>query len=758
MVAPVNNNSQTLGRIARLLRVWNWRLFRIGRARIGKIKELAKWHSLKIVTSVTGGLAFISDFFRPMFDIAHWVALVAILATAFFAATMYWIQPERKSTQRMFARSFLCSWIFAIVFTCVTTAQLLVPENESATSRVLVPVRDLQEILFPIQKQVEQVAEDVSVIRESSERQEKTLTRVEESTDSIADDVAQIDSNMSVSLAVETLDRAVASKNGSMQGQNRAIETLLHTGYSFRNVEYSGIALRKANLANADFANAVLEGSDLSDANLSNAVFSGASFEFALLRKVRGPRADFSAAYLPYANLEGSDLTKADLSRANLYGADLRNVSLRAADLSGASLVGADLRGADLRGANLKNTVLFGAILDGAQLNGAIFDNTDIGSAVGIDLPSNLKAPQVCARNGSGYMRTKIIEATPSTRFDSGFAFEEIFTYTPRPVIPVESHFYNEECRDVSDEEMPVSDSPVFRQTIYGDHLGFRLPNDLLNSAGRRARFQKRLEEHEQLLKKHLDPAKFYRSIINKFDAQVQYIEDATRKLRPPAYDCLDSDTADILKTHYGFAESSTLHNPAFQRFSAEKARREFAKGNPDRTSHLIVSASFPGDVDIDPGSATPSWGYVFDESVTEEQVGGPIVAAYDEWRQHRLDVFDNEVALCIGTRKTDSQLPTDSSGGLVAKTVGEPSGLHHLVFFMGDFWVIDLRDKLDTEIQSALTTNLDYHGAPRNFDLNTRFEILLDIAGIEEHDVGQSWKIYEVDARIKEQRIRRIR
>ena len=84
---------------------------------------------------------------------------------------------------------------------------------------------------------------------------------------------------------------------------------------------------------------------------------------------VRG--ADLHEANLRGADLHEADLHEADLHEANLRGADLHEANLRGANLRGADLRGADLRGADLRGANLRGANLCGADLCGAELDKA---------------------------------------------------------------------------------------------------------------------------------------------------------------------------------------------------------------------------------------------------------------------------------------------------------------------------------------------------------------------------------------------------
>jgi uncharacterized protein YjbI with pentapeptide repeats len=91
---------------------------------------------------------------------------------------------------------------------------------------------------------------------------------------------------------------------------------------------------------------------DLAGKDLRNINFSGMSLR----------EADLSHTRLDGAFLRGVDLTDADLSDADLHGAHLEG-----AQLGGANLHNADFTDADVRGAQIENA----AMLDGVQLTNA---------------------------------------------------------------------------------------------------------------------------------------------------------------------------------------------------------------------------------------------------------------------------------------------------------------------------------------------------------------------------------------------------
>ena len=100
--------------------------------------------------------------------------------------------------------------------------------------------------------------------------------------------------SMDLGTATALLDRAVAAKDLSNQGQVEAVEALLVQGYDFVGRDLSGISLAGAELSGGVFGGAALVGTDLSE--------SGS----------RG--ADFTRADLSFANLNGADLTGANLN------------------------------------------------------------------------------------------------------------------------------------------------------------------------------------------------------------------------------------------------------------------------------------------------------------------------------------------------------------------------------------------------------------------------------------------------------------
>lgn len=139
--------------------------------------------------------------------------------------------------------------------------------------------------------------------------------------------------------------------------------------------------LQKANLSDASLQRAMLKEANLRKANLQWADLQEAQLQGANLFQSRLVCANFRGASLRLANLEAADLDKAELSGADLRVANLIQAQLRNADLQQGKLQGANLSKANLTGANLEGVNLQGANLRGANLFGANLQNANLQQA-----------------------------------------------------------------------------------------------------------------------------------------------------------------------------------------------------------------------------------------------------------------------------------------------------------------------------------------------------------------------------------------
>lgn len=180
-------------------------------------------------------------------------------------------------------------------------------------------------------------------------------------------------------------------------------------GRDFSGGNLAALALRNADLRDANLSRAFLDGVDASGADFTFANLAGASLvganlqranlTGAALSRVDARRANFAEAVLRGARIDAADLSAADLTAADLTAVSLTHTDLRdtliseqtrldpkwrlvwgiintpesvdslaGVDLRDANLSGVVLAGFDLQGADLRNTLLNGADLTGANL------------------------------------------------------------------------------------------------------------------------------------------------------------------------------------------------------------------------------------------------------------------------------------------------------------------------------------------------------------------------------------------------------
>src|SRR5215217_5575289 len=154
-----------------------------------------------------------------------------------------------------------------------------------------------------------------------------------------------------------------------------------------RNAVLDAADLRGAELRDADLSDAKLTATNLHSAQLGGADLRNAYLHAADLVRANLGEADLTGAYLHAANLHKVDLSGADLGKAILSDANLRNAvlidaDLRKADLRDADLRDADLSGADLRGANPAKAYLSAVNLHRANLSGGDLRDANLTNAI----------------------------------------------------------------------------------------------------------------------------------------------------------------------------------------------------------------------------------------------------------------------------------------------------------------------------------------------------------------------------------------
>lgn len=138
-------------------------------------------------------------------------------------------------------------------------------------------------------------------------------------------------------------------------------------GASLRAARLAGARLEAASLAGASLPGAVLDGARLQRATLDRAVFDGASFRGVNMRGASAVAARGIAAGFDGADLAAADFRDAILPAAIFTRADARGAVFAGAELSAADLAAARLDGAELDGARLWRARGPGRDVDGAE-------------------------------------------------------------------------------------------------------------------------------------------------------------------------------------------------------------------------------------------------------------------------------------------------------------------------------------------------------------------------------------------------------
>ena len=187
---------------------------------------------------------------------------------------------------------------------------------------------------------------------------------------------------LEVVAAQSIIDRAILAKDGSMQGQVEALESLLARGYDFSNTDLRGISFRGANISQGIFKKAKLSAADLSGTDARNSNFEEIGWRFTNVEKARFNKAALSKIYAPFVWGKDAIFEGADLAETNFFSSDLRGADFSNANLRGVSFAFCDLRGAKFNGADLTGAYFVGAVLDDATFVNAVIKNTEFTGAV----------------------------------------------------------------------------------------------------------------------------------------------------------------------------------------------------------------------------------------------------------------------------------------------------------------------------------------------------------------------------------------
>ena len=351
-----------------------------------------------------------------------------------------------------------------------------------------------------------------------------------------------------IAAASALLDRAVAARDGSMQGQVAAVADLLGNGHQFSSVDWSGVSMKGGQLANAVFASGRFHFTDFTDADLRGSNLSKAGLRFAYIVGATLSGANLSEAFAPFVDARRANLEGAILSAGNFAGADFRGARLQKADLRGASLAWADLRGANLDGANLTGAYLQGTVVDAmTSFKDAVFNDTDVSGAT--LATQTLTAQQyrgVCRHLPAGRQERpvemplteytiRLLEQWASPRFSTGLEFEDL--PSARWAFGVLGERWLPLCKSKPNEVATSFDAR------FPGSMQLNLDRSYLSKAGRAREAVRRVNEHLELLKEqlraevNLQPERERRA---RWDAAVK---SAAAKATPNGTPYVDSDT-----------------------------------------------------------------------------------------------------------------------------------------------------------------------------------------------------------------------
>ncbi len=310
--------------------------------------------------------------------------------------------------------------------------------------------------------------------------------------------------SLDVEAARAVLDRAVAAKDLSNQGQVEAIETLLAAGDTYENNDLSGIQLAGAKLAGGVFNSAMLAGSDLSESTAKEVDFTGADLRFANLNGADLTGAKLEDAWADFADAESTVFTNAQASRASFYGANLRGADFSNADLRGASFIMADLSGARLDGANLEDTLFYATLLKDVTFEDATFSNTEItGSALSEGTLTPAQAVGTCTTledmaSPGPTMDIALIEKIPNSRYEDGIEYSDLMEYSPVFYLTTPPTSGLTRCAARSDDNPMIWYANGAEQV--STDWGAAYDTELISAAGRRSDWVSRIEDHMRMM------------------------------------------------------------------------------------------------------------------------------------------------------------------------------------------------------------------------------------------------------------------
>lgn len=273
---------------------------------------------------------------------------------------------------------------------------------------------------------------DAAIELDTKGEEEILLTRICEIKSKIKQELNQ-------NQAADLLDRVLDSRNGSKQGQIKAIEVLAKNYYDFNSVTFDGVNLEGLLLNKVNLSNSTFDYAELNNANLNECLLNKTGWHFATANNAKLSSVSASESRGGFMVARNTDFSSTDLSFSFFIGCDFTGSDFSGTDLTNSTFAFCNFTDAKFDNAKLVNTSIAGSILDGATFNKTFIENTDVRGTVAEDKKFNLTEEQengLCAHVWN-YSKSSIIyptlefsfsliQQTPTAYFRSGVSNEVI--------------------------------------------------------------------------------------------------------------------------------------------------------------------------------------------------------------------------------------------------------------------------------------------------------------------------------------------
>jgi len=352
-----------------------------------------------------------------------------------------------------------------------------------------------------------QAAEDAGRTARTAEKTAVTVDQTRQTVEQTQTTMTRMDSRETLDSASGRLQRAIDAMNLGNQGQVEALELLLANGYSYVNARFDGVWLRGADLRRRDFGSASFQDADLTDVNLAGADLTDATGFLAIADRLDASDAKAREFRLQMAQADRVRFDNADLTQASFYFSRLRGSSFRGADCTAVNFAYADLTGADFTGADLTGAQFIGAVLEGVTFDDATFKSTDMSGALGGPVEVT-DAQRAGMRRSIGFennhhLIVKLVRKTPSTKYDSGYTFRDIFRAEFIGVlgrVPGTLRIRRADTPEPSGFTAAWHPAPGSPWRVAEPTAEFALDSAFLEIGDRLRRIRKRVDEHGQFL------------------------------------------------------------------------------------------------------------------------------------------------------------------------------------------------------------------------------------------------------------------